>query len=326
MTPDFKVIAAGINITPQIKDRLLSLVVTDEAGLKSDTVEITLDDRDNVIELPLPGAPLVVFMGYKETFIMPMGIFTADEVVASGPPDRIIIRGKAANLGGTIKEQKTRAWDDVTLGDIVSTIASEHDLEPKAADTLAAFHYEHLDQTDESDMNFLTRLAKDHDAIATVKGQALLFMPKGEGKTASGLPMIPRPITKSGELKWSMTLATRGNFQSVEAHWHDANAGRKEKVTAGEGSPIKRIRHTHSTKAEAEKAAQAQLDQTKRGDDVLSVTMPGDPTIAAEGQILAIGFRLGVSGIWSVTSAQHAIRGKGFTTMINTEKPNARAS
>jgi hypothetical protein len=28
--------------------------------------------RDSAIELPLPGAPLIVFMGYKETFLAPI--------------------------------------------------------------------------------------------------------------------------------------------------------------------------------------------------------------------------------------------------------------
>ena len=37
--------------------------------------------------------------------------------------------------------------------------------------------------------------------------------------------MILRPITKSGELRWSMTLASRGNFQAVEAHWHNEETG-----------------------------------------------------------------------------------------------------
>ena len=326
MTPDYKVIAAGVNITSQIKDRLLSLIVNDEAGFKSDTVEITLDDRDNAIELPLLGAPLIVFMGYKETSLVPMGVFTADEVVAKGPPDRVTIRGKAANLGGSIKEQKTRNWDKKTIKDIVGTIAGEHGLEPKVAEALKSFKYEHLDQVDESDINLLTRIAKEHDAITTVKGQALLFMPKGEGKTVSGILMPPRPITKSGELSWSMTLASRGNFKSVKAHWHNKKTGQKETVTAGKGSPVKRLRHVHASKAEAEKAAKAKLDEFKRGDDTLSITMPGDPTIAAEGQIVASGFRIGVSGLWSVTNANHQITSSGFKTTIKTEKPNSRAS
>ena len=239
MTPDFKVIAAGINITPQIRDRLLSLTVRDEAGFKSDQVEITLDDRDNAIELPSPGAPLAVFMGYKETFLVPMGIYTADEVVAKGPPDTLTIRGKAANLGGSLKEQKTRNRDEKTIEEIVSTIAGEHKLELKVADPHAYFFHKrnpksghrfsdqivrkhktaHLDQTDESDLNFLMRIAREHDALATVKGQTLLFIGKGEGKTASGQPMPPLPITKSGKLSWQATLATRSDFKSVEANW-----------------------------------------------------------------------------------------------------------
>lgn len=321
MTPDFKVIAAGINITRQIKDRLLGLVVTDEAGFKSDTVEITLDDRDNAIEIPPPGALLMIFMGYKETGLVLMGVFTADEVVAKGPPDRITIRGKAADLGGSIKEQKTRNWDNKTIEDIVGTIAGEHDLEPKVAKALKSFNYEHLDQTDESDINLLTRIGKDHDAIATIKAGTLLFIGKGEGKTASGTSMIPRPITKSGKISWSMTLATRGNFKAVEAHWHNEATGQKETVTAGEGRPNKRLRHVHSSKVEAENAAKAKLGEFKRGDDTLSITMPGDPLVAAEGQIFAYGFRIGVSGLWSITSARHELSGGGFTTSIKTEKP-----
>lgn len=326
MTPDFKVIAAGVNITPQIKDRPLSLVVVDEAGFKSDTVEITLDDRDNALELPLPGAPMVVFMGYKGKGLMPMGIFTADEVVAKGPPDTIIVRGKAANLGGSIKEQKTRNWDDVTIEDIVTKIAGEHGLEPKVAEALKAFKYDHLIQTEESDLHLLTRIAKEHDALATVKGDALLFIGRGEGKTASGLIMPPRPIRKTGKIIYSMTLATRGNYQSVEATWHNKETGTKDKVVAGEGSPVKKLRHTYGTKAEAEKAAKAKLDEMKRGGDKLRVTMPGDPTLAAEGQVLALGFRVGVAGLWSTTQARHAIRGSGFITQIQAEKPKIEAN
>ena len=134
--------------------------------------------------------------------------------------------------------------------------------------------------------------------------------------------MIARPITKSGKLRWSMTLANRGNFKAVEAYWHNEDTGQKKTVTVGEGSPVKRLRHTHATKAEASSAAKSKLNELKRGGDTLSITMPGDPTVAAEGQIIALGFRIGVSGLWSVTSARHQISSGGFTTSIKTEKPN----
>lgn len=170
MTPDFKVVAAGVNITPQIRDRLLSLTVTDEAGLKSDSVEITLDDRDGLIELPAPGAPMLVFLGYRETGLIPMGLFTFDEVTVTSPPATLTIRAKAADLGGSIKDQKTRSWDNMTIGDIIATIANEHGLTPKVAERFQPVLIEHIDQTEESDIGFLDRMGRDHDALVSVKG------------------------------------------------------------------------------------------------------------------------------------------------------------
>ena len=172
MTPDFTILAAGVDITSQIRDRLLSLTITDAAGVKSDSVEIVLDDRGGAIELPLPGAPLVVAMGDRETFLMPIGVSTSDEIGMDGWPQTMTLRGKAANLGGPLKEQKSRSWDDKTFGEIVATIAGAQGLTPKVATDLAKISFVHLDQTEENDMHFLNRVGRDHDAMATVKGDA----------------------------------------------------------------------------------------------------------------------------------------------------------
>ncbi|WP_294927996.1 contractile injection system protein, VgrG/Pvc8 family [uncultured Paracoccus sp.] len=323
MTPDFKIIAAGVNITPQIKDRLLSLTITDEAGIKADTVEITLDDRDGLIELPAPGAPMLVFLGYRETGLIPMGLFTSDEVTVTSPPATLTIRAKAADLGGGIKDQKTRSWDNMTIGDITATIADEHGLEPKVAERFKSVLIDHIDQTEESDIGFLDRMGRDHDALVSVKGGALLFMGKGEGRSASGLPIPPRPVLQRDTTAWTLTLTTREACRSVVALWQDTDAARRQEVTAGEGSPTLRLRHIHQTEAEASAAATAKLDEFTRGSDTFEATFPGDPLIAAETRILAAGFRAGVNGLWSITTATHTLDGSGFTTSISAERPAA---
>ena len=48
----------GFNATSKLKDRLLSLTIKDAAGVKSDTVKIVLDDRDNRLIEPPDGAPV----------------------------------------------------------------------------------------------------------------------------------------------------------------------------------------------------------------------------------------------------------------------------
>lgn len=326
MTPAFSIQAAGTDITGTLQSRLLGLSVQDEAGVKSDAVEITLDDAGNLLEIPSAGAQLVVAMGYRETGLVPMGVYTADEVTCSGPPDRMVIRGQAADMGGSLKDQKSRSWHDVTLGDIVSAIAADHGLTPRVSASYAATGFRHLDQTDESDINFLNRLARDLDALVSVKGGSLVWLGRGEGRTVSGVTILPRRLVASDVLRWRMTRQSRGDFASVTASWIDHAQGGQAKVTLGSGSPVKRLRHGFPSEAEARRAAQAQLDAMARGTEVLDLTIVGAPLVFAETQIALTGLRSGVSGTWSVTSVRHDLTSSGFTSQLKCERPKSAAS
>ena len=52
MTPDFRITVGGEDATGPIRDRLLSLTITDEDGEKADRIEIEIDDRDGAVEFP----------------------------------------------------------------------------------------------------------------------------------------------------------------------------------------------------------------------------------------------------------------------------------
>ena len=55
----------------------------------------------------------------------------------------------------------------------------------------------HIDQTNESDAAFLTRLAEQYDAVATVKNGRLLFIRTGQAETAGGQPIEEQPISRA---------------------------------------------------------------------------------------------------------------------------------
>ena len=67
MTPAFRILAGGVDVTGGMNDRLSELTVTDNEGAKADDVTIVLDDRDFALAKPSKGTILVVFMGYVET-------------------------------------------------------------------------------------------------------------------------------------------------------------------------------------------------------------------------------------------------------------------
>lgn len=73
MTPAWSISADGVDITSRFNDRLLELTVTDNEGLKSDSCEILVDDRDGQLAIPRKGAILAISMGYRETGLTFMG-------------------------------------------------------------------------------------------------------------------------------------------------------------------------------------------------------------------------------------------------------------
>ena len=78
MRPIFRILADQQDITDTIRDRLLSLRITDEAGNQSDTVELQLDDRDAKIQWPSHGAELEISLGAGENQLTRMGLYIVD--------------------------------------------------------------------------------------------------------------------------------------------------------------------------------------------------------------------------------------------------------
>jgi phage protein D len=320
MTPLFHILANGQDITANIQDRFLSLTLSDRAGLHADIVEIRLDDREGRIELPNKGAELDVSIGYKEQGLVHMGLYTVDEIELSGPPDALIIRAKAANMLSALKEHKTRSWDEKTLGDVLGVIAAEHQLELRVGESLTNISIAHLDQTEESDMHLLTRLAKQYDAVTKPAGGCLLFVPKGEAKSATGKAIPAVSISRYQTSGHRITLADRSHYSSVRAHWHDIAIGERKKVEIGDGNPVYILRHNYPDADTARAAAQGKLNALSRGLGTASLTLAqGNPLLAAEAKLTLSGFTTGIDGDWIATQVDHEFSNNGYSTHVEAE-------
>ena len=320
-TPDFRVIADTVDITNAIRQGLLSLRVTDEAGINSDKVEIKLDDRDGKIEMPNTGAELEIFLGYKEDSLVRMGLFIVDEVSVESPPQSMIIRARAADMRQVLKAPRTKTWGTVTLNDVLADIAGQHGLNARISPELASIAYDNLVQSQESDLHFLTRLAREHGAITKPVHGNLLFVPKGEAKSVSGTLIPPITIPEKQITSWSATFADREKFGSVQAEYHDKELAEKVKVTAGSGEPVHTLRHTYDTQELANANAKATLERLKRGTGTVNMTLPGNTKFIAEGKINLVGVRAGVDGEWVLTRVEHSFDGSGYQCRLDGETP-----
>ncbi|EGG94656.1 phage late control D [gamma proteobacterium IMCC1989] len=329
LTPSFKVIAESKNITPLLVERLLELTIKDNAGIKSDTFEIRLDDKNNDLEVPRYGAELEVFLGYKANAnhkenIQIMGRYIVDEVDLIGPPDTVVIRGKAADLNKGLKEPKTRTWqkpgatpERIPLKDILDTIASEHGLTPKLGADFAAIDYDVVNQTNETDLNFLTRLARNAGAIAKPANGFLLFVKRGEAKTVSGKKLPAISLTRKQVTSWHVSLIERGDYASVVAKYRDTKEAKEVEITAGSGTPVYTIRKSFKDAAKANEAAKAQLEEFQRGKSTVNIQLPGDPSLIAEAPLYLSGFRTGVNGSWVIETATHSYTNSGYSVTLD---------
>jgi phage protein D len=136
-------------------------------------------------------------------------------------------------MRGGLTTQRERSFHGQTLGTIVRTIADEVGLIPLVAKQFADQVLAHVDQTNESAANLLTRLARMYDAIATVKDGKLLLFPAAGGVTASGLPLPAVSITRAEGDSHRFSLAERGNYTHVRATWHDIGQADKGEVIWG---------------------------------------------------------------------------------------------
>jgi len=330
ITPDFQISADGKDNTAMIRDRLIRMTLSDQAGNTSDSVKIELDDRDHSISLPRTGAELSIALGYKESGLIDMGKWTVDEIELSGSPDTLVIRAKAPNMsssttkGGkadTLRSAKTRAWDNIAIADICKTIAQEHGYQARVAEKYATGNppaigapIPHLDQREESDLNFLTRLARDYGAICKPIRDFLLFVEKGTPVSATGRVLDAVQLTPRDVSTWRTTLADRGKYVAAIAHYHDHATAKRIPVRIGSLSsvPIANVQGTFATEQAARAAATARLASLNRGASRLHVTMAGNALIASGTPLVLSGFRTGVDGKYSATTVTHTLDASGY--------------
>lgn len=107
LTPDYMLMLDSRDITGNISDRLMSMTLTDNRGFEADQLDIELNDADGQVGLPVRGAVLTVYIGWKGFALVCKGKFTVDEVEHRGAPDAHQ-RPEAAKAEGKTETQKER--------------------------------------------------------------------------------------------------------------------------------------------------------------------------------------------------------------------------
>ncbi|MBB2777981.1 UNVERIFIED_ORG: phage protein D [Comamonas terrigena] len=200
----------------------------------------------------------------------------------------------------------------------------------KVDERLAQIAIDHLTQTNESDMHLLTRLARKHDAVATVKKKHLLFMPINGTRNSKGqrLPSIHITRQDGDQHRWSSS--TRDAFDGVKAYWSDSVNGKRSGVVAGKKTGnVKTLKETYASEQDALAAARAERQRLERGQATFELTLAvGLPEVTPQSPVTVSGWKEEIDGQgWLVKEVMHSLNeGSGWTSKVQMEMGASEAA
>ena len=358
IAPDYMVKLAGSDITTDISRRLISLSLTDNRGFEADQLDIELDDADGLMQMPPRGAVLSVFLGWKGQALFHKGEFTVDEVEHRGAPDTLTLRARSADYRGSLNSRRDNSYHDTTLEAIVSAVAARNSLEPAVAESLKGVKVSHIDQTQETDAAFITRLAELNGGVVAIKAGKLIFIKPGSALTASGKPIPQMTLTRSDGDGHTFNIADRDAYTGVSATWLHTKEPKPKRVKvqrkkkekhlralqhpaakkttakaqkapeakegeylAGSDENVFALTTVYATQKAAMRAAQAKLDKLQRGVAQFSISLArGRADLFPETPLAVSGFKAVIDAQpWIISKVTHSLNNGGYTTGLELE-------
>jgi phage protein D len=339
--PAFSILMGGKALT-QLDPRIISLELTDNRGFEADELTIAIDDSDGLIELPPRGAELSVSLGWQGEPLVYKGVYTVDEVAHSGPPDRLEITARSADFRDEFNVKREVSWHDVTVERIVSAIARRYKLTPVISEQLMSAEIDHADQTQESDMSFLTRMADllgplppsktvafclSCRVVASARTAKPCRSLRSPAPVATGIPSASPTVTLTPACRrtgWIWSLAKeKSHRQGTQEKDREKprSSAREGDYIAGEDGNVFVLRTTYSSEIAAQRAAAAKWQQLKRGAAEFNMTLAyGRADLYPEMHGTVSGFKTDINNQdWIIAKATHTIDDGGFKTQLELE-------
>lgn len=326
MNPLFRLRSGERDITQAIEPRLLALRVLDHDGLLGDELTLELDDRQPQLALPRPELLLSLELGYRQTGLVLMGRFQLTKSLRSQPPARLTIYAQGAVgpalSGEYLEEERQRSYQPgITLADLVASIAASHGLKAVSAPQLSSIVLPHLDQNAESDLHFLTRLARRYGVLVKPGGGKLVAVPHGHNASPKGVRLPVVELNQDQLISWELQEQARRQFHSVEARFRGSDHDRSLAVRVGQGLPICRLRTRFENRYQALQAASNRLAELERARTLLRLTLPGRAELTSQSRLSLTGLTNSVAGLWVVTRVIHRLNHKGYHCSLEARRP-----
>lgn len=293
-------------------ENVLSLSFSDSSGVKSDKVSVKVMPN---FPKPAPNSKIELtfetFKNDKKVESLECGLFHVQTVTRTNSK-ALSFSATGIEFSDKQKDKQSQHYQNSSLSSILKIVADRlgHKLKFEADD----IDIKSLNQTHESDINFLDRLSKTYNCTFSIKNDFLYFV----NKDGSSLPVVKIDVSlcSSSSLKHS----SKTFYKSCEASWHDIDSSKTKKVIAGDGLPVFKMKSTFIDAEDALVKAKAKLKSINKGTVSGSLSLKGKSVYAGTKVDLFNTYDGEDDGVYSVVSCSHTYsRTAGWITSFEIE-------
>ncbi|NQY22846.1 MAG: hypothetical protein HRT41_02350 [Campylobacteraceae bacterium] len=249
----------GIDKSENIMKHLDSLSIVDNANNESDSLTIVINGR---FSRPNKKDQIKVYIGFDDDLHY-FGLYRVETTSKSFKS--LTINATGVNFSASFKVKRNITYEKVSVRDIVNQISKRHLLKVKCDFT--DIFISSLAQTNESDMHFLNRIAKEYNALFNVKNDTLYFVKKiKKNRKNDELPSYRIDLNMCGNTP-VIEYSEKTFYNSCEVSWHDTKENKTfvKKVPLNGGDPILKFKGSFKNEAEAIEKAKAKLQRANHG-------------------------------------------------------------
>lgn len=306
-----------VNITDNIKGSLKTFSYTDMASKETDSISITLQDRERKWMgswAPVKGDHISASAMFQDWgsegdhWGIYCGLFEVDDISMSGPPASCTIgavsipRSEAFN-----EEERTKNWEEVTVREIALEIAGRAGI---------SLYYEaedisitSLEQDRQTDCKFLYSVCEKYGLAMKVFAEKIVIFDEAVYEASDPVAALYYQDFS----KYSYRSKLEGTYTGAKIAYSDPGTGETHMVTVGGGSRIKEINEEADSAIDAQKKAIAALNNANKNDTTFSGTVMARKELIASRCISISGMGT-MDGVYYLDKVVTRIGGSGAST------------
>jgi phage protein D len=328
-SPQWILTYSGVNITSDVSEMVLAIRYIDRLDGASGELELELEDSTKLWQgawYPGIGDIVSLQIGYSGESLLDCGEFQIDELELDGPPDVMRLRCLASYITTAMRTANTVAYENMGIVEIAGQIAAKYGLTlvTASSESESDVMFARVTQRRQMDLEFLKRLAREHNFDFTVCAGQLIFYERPSLESVAAATVI----TRSDIIRFSFRNRARRIYDAAEFSYFDPDT--KELITQSvpadvpspTGDTLKIVARCENA-GQAQVKAEAALHLHNMVFVDASIEGPGNAVLVAGNNVQLTGWG-SLDGKYLIETAKHHLsRATGYSTSIAARRVSA---